>query len=63
MVIVGVGAAAFVIARFYKNLWIAALVFLVLSVISAPLYGMVLKRLDDIAIERRETLIAELCRA
>ena len=63
MVIVGVGAAAFMIARFYKNLWIATLVFLVLSVISFPLYVMVLKRLDDIAIERRETLIAELCRA
>ena len=63
IVIVGVGAAAFVIARFYKNLWIAALVFLVLSAISAPLYVMVLRRLDGIAIERRETMIAELCRA
>ncbi len=63
IVIVGVGVAAFAMARFYKNLWIAALVFLALSVISFPLYVMVLRRLDDIAIERRETLIAELCRA
>ena len=62
-VIVGVGAAAFVTAGFYKNQWIAALVFLVLSAISLPLYVMVLKRLDGIAIERRETLIAELSRA
>jgi ABC-2 type transport system permease protein len=63
IVIVAVGVAAFMIARLYKNLWLAALVFLVLSVISLPLYLMVLKRLDGIAIERRETLIGELCRA
>jgi ABC-2 type transport system permease protein len=63
IVIVGVGAAAFAIARLYKNLWIATLVFLVLSAISIPLYLMVLRRLDGIAVERRETLLAELCRA
>jgi len=63
IVIVGVGMAAFMIARLYQNLWIAAIVFLVLSLVSFPLYVMVLKRLDDIAIERRETLIGELCRA
>jgi len=63
MVIVGVGVAAFMIARLYQNLWIAAGVFLALSLVSFPLYVMVLKRLDDIAIERRETLIGELCRA
>jgi ABC-2 type transport system permease protein len=63
IVIVGVGVAAFMMARFYGDLWIATLVFLALSVISLPLYVMVLKRLDEIAIERRETLIGELCRA
>ena len=63
IMIVAVGGAAFMIARLYKNLWIATLAFLVLSVISFPLYVMVLKRLDAIAIERRETLIGELCRA
>jgi ABC-2 type transport system permease protein len=63
IVIVGVGAAAFMIARLYKNLWITALVFLALSAISLPLYLMVLRRLDGIAIERRETLIGEVCRA
>jgi ABC-type Na+ efflux pump permease subunit len=63
LVIVGVGAAAFMVARFYKNQWIAALAFLVLSAISLPLYVTVLKRLDQIAVDRRETLIGELCRA
>ena len=63
IVIVAVGAAAFMIGRLYRNLWITALVFLVLSLISFPLYVMVLKRLDAVAIARRETLIGELCRA
>ncbi len=63
VVVVGVGVAAFTMARFYNNLWIAALVFLVLSAVSIPLYLMVLGRVDGIAIERRESLLAELCRA
>ena len=63
IVIVGVGVAAFAIARLYQNLWIAALIFLVLAAISIPIYVIVLRRIDGIAIERRETLLAELCRA
>jgi len=62
-VIVGVGVAAFVIARFYKNLWIATFVFLALSAVTIPLYLMVLRRIDNVALQRRETLVAELCRA
>ena len=62
-VIVGLGFAVFAIARLYKNLWIAALLFLVLAAISIPIYLMVLRRMDGIAIERREALLAELCRA
>jgi ABC-2 type transport system permease protein len=63
IVIVGVGVAAFVTARLYKNLWIATFAFLVLSAISIPVYLMVLRRIDGIAQQRRETLVAELCRA
>jgi ABC-2 type transport system permease protein len=63
IVIFGVGAVAFAVGRLYRNLWIAALVFLALSVISLPLYILVLRRMDGIAVERRETLLAELCRA
>ena len=62
-VIVGVGAAAFMLARFYGNLWIATLIFLGLAAISLPMYFFVLRRIDGIALERRETLLAELCRA
>ena len=63
IVIVGIGAAAFAIARLYNNLWIAALIFFALAAISIPLYMIVLRRLDGIALNRRETLMAELCRA
>jgi hypothetical protein len=63
VVIVGIGAAAFAIAGVYQNLWIATILFLILSAISIPVYVMVLRRIDGIALQRRETLVAELCRA
>jgi ABC-2 type transport system permease protein len=62
MVIVGAGAGAFAIAHLYKNLWIATGLFLLLAAISIPFYVTVLRRMDAIAINRRETLLAELCR-
>jgi membrane protein implicated in regulation of membrane protease activity len=58
-----VGVAAFWIARHYGNLWIATLLLLVLAGISISLYWMILNRMDGLALERRETLVAELCRA
>ena len=63
ILIVGVGVAVFALARFYKNLWIAVPLFLILSTISIPVCLAVLSRLDGIARARRETLLAELCRA
>lgn len=63
IVIVGVGVAVFGIARLYNNLWIAVLMFLILSAISIPIYVIVLRRFDKIALQHRETLLGELCRA
>jgi ABC-2 type transport system permease protein len=63
IVTVGLGVAVFAIARLYQNLWIATLLFLLLAAISLPIYLLVLRRLDGIALQRRETLVAELCRA
>ena len=63
IVIVGLGIAGFVIARLYHNLWIATVLFLVFAAISIPIYVVVLNRIDGIALQRRETLLAELCRA
>jgi ABC-2 type transport system permease protein len=63
IVIVGLGIAGFVIARLYHNLWIATLLFLMFAAIAIPIYVVVLNRMDGIALQRRETLLAELCRA
>jgi ABC-2 type transport system permease protein len=63
MVLLGVSIAIFVIARYYANFGIATGVFLALAAISFFTYGMILQRMDGIALERRETLMAELCRA
>ncbi len=63
IVIVGFGVAIFAIAKIYNNLWIASALFLVLAAISIPIYIIVLRRMDRLVVERRETLLAELCRA
>src|ERR1700722_2260025 len=63
LIIVGVGFVVFLIARLYKSLWVATLLFLILAAIAIPIYFLVLRRIDDIALQRRETLVAELCRA
>jgi ABC-2 type transport system permease protein len=63
LVIVAVGVAAFMLARLYNNFWIATLLFLVLAALSLSVYSVALKRSDTIAIERREALVSELCRA
>ena len=62
-VVVGLGVGVFSLARYYHNLWIAAVIFLLLSAISIPIYVIILHRLDGIAVQRRETLVSELCRA
>ena len=62
-VLVGVGFAVFAAARYLDNLWIATVLFLILSAISISVYLLVLRNLDGIAVERRESLLAELCRA
>ena len=61
--VVGVGVAAFAIARYYGDFWIATLILLVLAAISLLAYAMILNRMDGLALQRREALVAELCRA
>jgi ABC-2 type transport system permease protein len=62
LVVVSVGVSAFVTARYMGNLWIATLLLLLLAGVSLSLYAMVLNRMDRLALERREALVAELCR-
>jgi ABC-2 type transport system permease protein len=63
IVIFGVGAATVLLSRLYGNIWIAVPVFLGLAVVAFAGYFLVLKQVDNIAPERRETLIAELAKA
>ena len=62
LVVVGVGVAAFWMARIYGSFWIAAVVLFAMAGISIPVYWMVLNQMDGLALRRRETLVAELCR-
>jgi ABC-2 type transport system permease protein len=61
--VVSIGVGAFWLARHYGNFWIATLILLLLAVISISVYWMILSRIDRVALSRRETLVAELCRA
>jgi ABC-2 type transport system permease protein len=62
VLVVGTAGGAFWMARRYGNSWIANLILLVLAVISLSAYRTVLRRIDRIAQERKEMLVAELCR-
>jgi ABC-2 type transport system permease protein len=63
IVIVGFGIGVFAVARYYNDLWIAVVLFLILAAISLSIYVAVLRSMDRLALERRETLLTELCRA
>src|SRR5216684_2452754 len=63
LVVVGVGVAAFWIARHYGNFLLATVILLLLAGVSLSAYWMILNRIDSVALARREALIAELCRA
>jgi len=63
IVVVGVGVAAFWIARHYGEVWIASGILLMLALISLSTYAIILNHIDRLALARRETLVAELCRA
>jgi ABC-2 type transport system permease protein len=62
-VVIGLGAAAFWLARSYGNSWIATSVLLGLAAIALSAYVSILNRIDGLAMQRRETLVAELSRA
>jgi ABC-2 type transport system permease protein len=61
--VVGVGVGAFWIARHYGNVWIASSILIMLALISLSTYVIILNHIDSLALARRETLVAELCRA
>jgi ABC-2 type transport system permease protein len=62
-VVVGLGVGTYFMVRRFGNFWIATLVLIVLAAISLFIYVAVLRRINTLALARRDTLIAELCRA
>jgi ABC-2 type transport system permease protein len=63
IVIFGMGALTVFISYLYGNLWLATPVFLVLAAVTSATYFITLGRLDRMAFDRRETLVAELGKA
>jgi ABC-2 type transport system permease protein len=59
----GLAGVTIVIARAFGMIWLAAVIFLVLAGFVAIAYSLVLKRVDQIALDRRDAILAELCRA
>ena len=60
---IGIGALAILIGHIYSSLWIASAVLLLLAIPSVTGYALLLNRIDKIAMNRREVLTTELCRA
>jgi ABC-2 type transport system permease protein len=59
----GLATVILLIARAYGSIWLAAVIFLILTGLAAIGYALVLDRADSIALERRDSILAELCRA
>src|SRR5271156_1440143 len=59
----GLAAITLLIARAFGSIWIATVIFLILSGLAAIGYNMVLNRADRMALDRRDAILAELCRA
>jgi ABC-2 type transport system permease protein len=62
-VTMGIVALTFLAAHLAGKIWIATLLYLVFAVASIAGYLVVLGKVDALAIQRRESLIEELCRA
>lgn len=59
----GIGAAAVIAARHFGSLWFGTGILFVLAIPSITAYFIHLRRVDGIALRRREVLASELCRA
>ncbi len=62
-VVLGLCALAILAARASHHIWLAAIIFVALAGIALVIYFLVLNRMDAIALQRREPMITELCRA
>ena len=62
-VVFGLATVTLLIARALGSVWIAAVIFLILAGLASIGYILVLNRADRIALDRRDAILAELCRA
>jgi ABC-2 type transport system permease protein len=62
-VVLGLCALAILVARAYQHIWLAAIIFVALAAVALAIYFLVLNRIDATALQRREAMITELCRA
>jgi ABC-2 type transport system permease protein len=58
----GLAAITLAVARSYREIWLAPVVFLLLAVFSLAGYELSLRRVDRLALGNREILTSELCR-
>jgi ABC-2 type transport system permease protein len=63
IVVFGICAVTFTLTAHFDKLWLATLILLAFAAAAFVAYTIVLSRIDRIAVGRRESLIAELCRA
>jgi ABC-2 type transport system permease protein len=63
LVIIPICAVTFAITAHYGRIWLATVVLLAFAAAAFAAYAILLNRIDRIATARRESLIAELCRA
>jgi ABC-2 type transport system permease protein len=63
ILVFGLGVTTFAVARYSGDMWIAVAVFLVLALLGFGFYALVLRQVDRLALERREILASELCKA
>ena len=61
--VLGLCALAILVARAYQHIWLAAIIFVALAAVALAIYFLVLNRIDATALQRREAMITELCRA
>jgi ABC-2 type transport system permease protein len=62
-VVFGLAGVTLLIARAYGQVWLAAILFLSLAGLTSIAYILVLNQLDRIALDRRDAILSELCRA
>lgn len=63
VVVFGICAITFAFAVHFDRIWLATPILLLLAAAALAGYSIVLDRVDRIAIDRRESLITELCKA